>query len=80
MGKKADIVVVDINNWHSQPKDAASVYAHLVYQAYATDVCQTIVDGKLVMTKGEMLTIDELQVKAKASESLKRVRERVGLL
>ncbi|MBO8158696.1 hypothetical protein [Thermosyntropha sp.] len=39
----------------------------------------TIVDGKLVMIDGQMLTIDEKQVKAEAAESLNRVHERVGL-
>lgn len=79
IGKKADIVVVDIENWHSQPCNAASVYAHMVYQASASDVYATIVDGNPVMLAGHMLTIQEQQVKDKASESLKRVSERVGL-
>lgn len=79
IGKKADIAVVDIDNWHSHPSNAASVYSQLVYQAQATDVYATIVDGKLRMIAGIILSLDEKEVKSRARESLKRVSQRIGL-
>lgn len=79
VGKKADLAVVDLNGWHTWPRSAASVYAHLVYQAQAQDVYATIVDGRLVMLNGQLLTIDEEEVRDKSEKALKRVRERVGI-
>jgi len=51
-GKKADIVLVNMGNWHTQPLIGANVYSQLVYQAQASDVYATIVDGKILMLNG----------------------------
>lgn len=79
VGKKADLVVVDLSGWHTWPRNAASVYAQLVYQATAHDVTSTMIDGKLVYTNGKMTTIDQPRVMKGIDEGLKRVIERVGL-
>ncbi|PKM77018.1 MAG: N-ethylammeline chlorohydrolase [Firmicutes bacterium HGW-Firmicutes-15] len=79
-GKKADIVVVDINKWHTCPVSAAGVYAQLVYQVQTQDVCCTIIDGKIIMEKGEFLTLDQADILQGAESSLQRVRQRAGLV
>jgi len=79
MGKRADIAVVDLSGWHTWPRNAASVYAQLVYQANAQDVVATMVDGRLVYTDGQILTIDQAQVKTGSEKGLQRVMERVGM-
>ena len=79
VGKKADIVVIDLSSWHTQPESAAGVYAHLVYQVQASDVYATIIDGKIVMLNNNVFTIDAQHVKEKAAESLIRVKMRAGL-
>lgn len=80
VGKKADAAVVDLNRWHTWPRSAAGVYAHMVYQAYATDVYATIVDGRLLMKDGHILGIDEDEIKNQAEASLARVSQRAGLV
>lgn len=77
-GKKADVVLVDINNWHSQPSSAANVYSHLVYQSQASDVDTTIVDGKILMMNGRISSINEGELKSQAEKSLKRVLSRIA--
>ncbi len=79
-GKKADIVVVDINKWHTCPVSAAGVYAQLVYQVQTQDVCCTIIDGEIIMEKGEVLTLDQADILQGAESSLQRVRQRAGLV
>lgn len=79
IGKKADVAVVNLNQWHTWPRNAAGVYAHMVYQSQAQDVYATIVDGKLLMKEGRLLSIDEDDVKSGSEASLARVRARVGL-
>jgi cytosine/adenosine deaminase-related metal-dependent hydrolase len=80
VGKKADIAVIDLNHWHTWPCSVASVYAQLVYQVQTQDVACTIVDGKIVMQGGKMMTISEDEVKKKAEESLQRVMKRSGII
>ncbi len=47
VGKKADLIVVDINQPHLQPYYGS--YAAFVYYAKASDVVDTVIDGKVVM-------------------------------
>jgi 5-methylthioadenosine/S-adenosylhomocysteine deaminase len=67
-GKKADLIVVDTNQPHLVPLyDPCS---HLVYAAEGADVKVTVINGRVVMRDGKLLTIDE-------EETLTEVR-RIG--
>ncbi len=55
-GKKADIIVVDVNRPHLVPM--YDPFSHLVYAARADDVVLSVIDGKLVMADRQLLTID----------------------
>ncbi|MDD4803531.1 MAG: 5'-deoxyadenosine deaminase [Syntrophomonas sp.] len=79
VGKKADLAIIDINNWHTSPVNGAGVYAQLVYQVQTQDVYCTMVDGKIVMEKGEVITLDQVDILAAAEKSLHRLRHRIGL-
>ncbi|MDA8442855.1 MAG: 5'-deoxyadenosine deaminase, partial [Peptococcaceae bacterium] len=48
-GKKADLAVVSLQGLHTWPHEYTDVYAQLVYQAHASDVRLTMVDGQIVM-------------------------------
>ncbi len=78
-GKKADMVLISLDGWHTRPRNAADVYSQLVYQAQASDVTATIVDGRLLMQDGHLLSIDEEIVKVATETSLQRVCRRAGL-
>ncbi len=79
VGKKADIAIVDLVGWHHQPVNAASVYSHLVYQAQASDVYATLVDGRILMQNGHLLSLNETELRSKVREALIRVSHRAGL-
>ncbi|MFN2282638.1 MAG: amidohydrolase family protein, partial [Anaerolineales bacterium] len=68
-GKKADLILVDIQTLHNSPhfrNDPDSVYAQLVYAAKSTDVTDVMVNGKWLMRSRELLTLDLEELLPKA--------------
>ena len=78
-GKRADVIVVDVDRLHSSPLHDDVVSA-LVYSAVAADVRTTIIDGQVVMRDGELLTLDESVVIEEANREADALRARAGLL
>ncbi|MEM2412799.1 MAG: amidohydrolase [Candidatus Bathyarchaeia archaeon] len=64
VGKKADIVLVDLSKPHLRPLH--DVYAVLVYSARGSDVDTVIVDGKILVENGRVLVLDEGAVMERA--------------
>ncbi len=62
VGKRADIVAIDMDKPHLLPD--VDTLALLVYSAQGSDVCMTMVDGKVLYENGEYLTIDAEKCKA----------------
>ena len=60
VGKKADIVMVDMKKPHLAPLH--NVISHLVYSAVGGDVDTVVVDGKVLMRERGILTLDEVKV------------------
>jgi 5-methylthioadenosine/S-adenosylhomocysteine deaminase len=56
-GKEADIILVDLQRPHSAPM--YDVYPHLVYSACPADVSTVLIQGKVVMRQGRLITLDE---------------------
>jgi 5-methylthioadenosine/S-adenosylhomocysteine deaminase len=67
VGKKADIILVDLSKPHLRPLH--DVYATLVYSARGADVDTIIVDGKVLMENRRVKTLDEETVMEKAERS-----------
>jgi 5-methylthioadenosine/S-adenosylhomocysteine deaminase len=55
-GKKADIILVDMNQPHLTP--LYNCYSQLVYAARGADVKTSIINGKIVMKDRQLRTID----------------------
>jgi 5-methylthioadenosine/S-adenosylhomocysteine deaminase len=55
-GKKADLIVVDMRKPHLTPM--YNPPSHLVYSAKGSDVRDVMVDGRMVVEKGRLLTVD----------------------
>lgn len=74
VGKKADLIIFDFNKAHLMPRH--NILAHTVYSAQASDITTMIVNGQVIMEKGEVKTIDEerilFEVARTAQELLKR--------
>ena len=75
-GCLADIVVVDIDKPHLTP--VYNIYSHIAYAMRASDVHTVMVDGKVVVSDGELLTGDEKEIIMKANEWGKRIKGQSG--
>ncbi len=71
VGKKADVIMIDINKPHFYPK--LNIVSSLVYSAQASDVCTVICNGRLLMRDRELLTLDEIEVCRQADLIAKRL-------
>ncbi len=77
IGKRADVIVVDLTQSHSSPQHDDVVSA-LVYSAGSSDVRTTIIDGRVVMRDGELLTLNEAAVIEAANREAGALAERAG--
>jgi 5-methylthioadenosine/S-adenosylhomocysteine deaminase len=76
-GKRADVIVVDLDQLHSTPP--GDVVSALVYSAVAPDVRTTIIEGQVLMRGGELLTMNEASVIEEANREAKSLVERAGI-
>lgn len=71
VGNAADLIIIDLNKQHLQP--AVDPLANVLYAAEASDVCLTVVDGKILYENGEFLTIDIEKTIAECNRVQKKV-------
>jgi len=75
-GKRADLIVVDIDQTHNVPRfsrDPSAVYSQIVYATKSTDVVDVICDGKWLMRERKLLTVDEDALRAAARDMARRI-------
>ena len=77
IGKKADLVMLRLDQLHSSPHQTENVYAQIVYAARARDVAMTMVDGRMVYERGEFAGLDAPQVVAQAQKELHQLLQRI---
>ena len=70
-GKIADIIVVNINKPHLTP--LYNVYSHIVYAAAASDVETVMVNGRIVVDGGQLVTADEEAILFKAKQWCEKI-------
>jgi 5-methylthioadenosine/S-adenosylhomocysteine deaminase len=71
VGRAADIVLIDVDQPHLLPQH--DLVANLVHAAKAADVSDLMVDGRWLMRKRELLTLDEAKIKRMADQGAKRL-------
>ena len=71
VGKKADIVAVNLDAPHMKP--TLDLMALLVYSAQGSDVTMTMVDGKILYENGEYRTLDKDKIYAEFEKSVRRL-------
>ncbi|MBU5255063.1 amidohydrolase [Tissierella praeacuta] len=69
VGKKADIVLIDIDKPHLYPHH--NIISSLAYSVQASDVDTVLVDGKIIMEKREVKTLDVEKIKFMAEKHAK---------
>jgi 5-methylthioadenosine/S-adenosylhomocysteine deaminase len=76
-GKLADVVVIDMNRPHLTP--VYDPVSHLVYAARGSEVRDVIVNGRLVVQNGLLTTIDEEDLKRRASACAADMAKSLGI-
>lgn len=76
-GKKADVILVDLFKPHLMPLNMP-VY-RITSFASGSDVCTTIVNGKILMEDGQVTTVDETEVMERAQVATDCMLDRSGL-
>lgn len=81
VGKKVDLVVVDPSGLHAAPFDAAQILTGgidpvtvVVYSCTGSDVDTVMVNGKVLVEEGKLITMDEEDIKRRAREVIGRIR------
>ena len=77
IGKKADFVAIDMRRVHLQPY--FSPVSAVVYSVTGRDVDVVVVDGKVVVQGGKLMTMDEEEVWREAERRGKEIVGRAGL-
>ncbi len=72
VGKKADIIVIDLENPHMVP--LYNPQSTLVYSANGSDVKDVIVNGKILMKDRAVMTLDSEEIMARVNE----IAEEIG--
>jgi len=72
-GKKADIIVIGLNEPHLTPLYCE--YSHLVYATSGADVDTVVINGKVVMENRKLLTINEQDVMQKVRDIATKVKK-----
>lgn len=68
IGKKADLITVDLENPELNPVNRENLISHLIY-SFSGKVSETIVNGKLVVEQGRITTVDRQKAIQKLNES-----------
>jgi 5-methylthioadenosine/S-adenosylhomocysteine deaminase len=75
-GKRADLIVVDLDQAHHVPRfgrDPGAVYSDLVYACKASDVVDVMCDGRWLMRDRVLLTVDEDTLRGTAESMARRI-------
>lgn len=70
VGKRADVVIINFDKSHLTPLH--DVYAHLVYAVNKADVETVLIDGKVQMQDGIILSLNEEAIKAEVNQIANR--------
>lgn len=75
-GKRADIILLDINKVHNSPnfqRDPNGIYSQIIYAAKSTDITHMMVNGQWLMRERKLLTLDEDQLMAQAQSYAQKI-------
>ncbi|MBC7264298.1 MAG: amidohydrolase [Chloroflexi bacterium] len=77
VGKKADFVVIAMNKPHLTP--SPNPVSTIVCAATGQDVDTVVIDGKIIVQGGRVLTMDEERILAEARERAEKLYRRAGI-
>jgi len=77
IGKQADVILIPLNKPHLIP--LYNIYSQIVYSMAGSDVDTVIVNGKIIMRNGKILTINEQEVIEKVKVFSEKIKEYITL-
>lgn len=75
-GLRADLILVDVTPLHNSPSFKRShdnAYAQIVYAAKSTDVSDVMINGKWVMRRRKLLTLNQEELLTHAADIAKKI-------
>ena len=72
-GKIADIISINLTKPHLTP--LYNIYSHIVYTTMASDVDMVMVNGRMVVSEGRLISADEAGILHKARQWHEKIRE-----
>jgi len=78
VGKRADLILVDIDRVHNQPVN--DVFSQIVHCAKASDVQTVIINGEIVLRERRFTRLDDKKILAAAKVANRDLMERVSRL
>ncbi|MGE5303705.1 MAG: amidohydrolase family protein [Alphaproteobacteria bacterium] len=78
VGKRADLILIDIDTIHNQPVN--DIFSQIVHCAKASDVQTVMVDGEVLMRDRVLARLDEKRVVAEARTANRDLMERIHSL
>jgi len=76
VGKRADLILLDIDTIHSQPVN--DIFSQIVHCAKVSDVQTVIVNGEILMRERALTQVDEKKILADAKVAHRDLMERMG--
>ncbi|MED3573128.1 5'-deoxyadenosine deaminase [Cytobacillus praedii] len=76
-GKKADLAILNLNDFHVYPSYDIDPISRIVYSATRADVESTIVNGKLLMENRQLKTIDKAIILKESNFAIKRLMKKL---
>ncbi|MDQ0252892.1 cytosine/adenosine deaminase-related metal-dependent hydrolase [Evansella vedderi] len=77
VGKKADLAILNLNDFHVYPSFGVDTISRIVYSATRADVETTIINGKIVMENRNLKTMDKGIILKESNQSIKRLLKRL---
>jgi len=77
VGKRADLVLLDLERLWNPILSDNNVYSSIVYSSEPENVNSVMIDGKWVYRRGEFLTLDEKKILSESKVELKKLLQRV---
>jgi 5-methylthioadenosine/S-adenosylhomocysteine deaminase len=78
VGKRADLVVLEMEAINQIP--LSSIYSALVYTSKASDVCDVLVEGQVLLRQRQLQTLNDAEIEAEALVYRHQIIERLGLV
>lgn len=75
-GKRADLILVDLGGAHLSPRH--NLVSHLVYAARGSDVKGVVVEGRILVEGGRLLSLDLKSIMEALGEISKEIKKLVG--